>query len=176
MKKRQGYSLVECLVAIGLISATLSTVAVATSGMYRCCQRVRGESVTELELERLAAGLRADAHQALSVKLDGHTDTEEAVDTLVLTLADERSVQYTLRAQRVERVLHYGDEVRHRETYRLPASFTARWEIERNRLLPMASLLLDPGPVGSNSPLGFQAMRIDAAVGLLQPLLAPRES
>jgi len=177
MRTRRGYYLAECLVAIALMGATFSTVAVATSGMYRCCRRVREESAGELELVRLAAQLRADAHQALSVREEGPADAKAAAaKTLLLTLGDERSVHYTLRAGRVERVLSRGDEPAHRETYRLPGSFTARWQVGDGRPARMVSLMLVPGPVGSNTPSGSQAIRIDAAVGLLGPPPVPHKS
>ena len=181
MRTRRGSSLFECLIAIGLIGATFSTVAVAMSGMYRTHRRVRGEAGRELELERFAAQLRADAHQALSVEEEtvadpNAADPNAAVKILSLTLPGGRSVHYTLQERRVERVLRRGDELLHRETYRLPGAFIARWGVARDRSWPMVSLMLEPGPAGPDSPLGFQAMRIDAAVGLLRSPPAPNES
>lgn len=173
MRKRRGYSLVECLVAIGLIGATFSTLTVALTGVCRCCQRVGEESATEIELERFAAALRADAHVALSASLEDAADPNQPARVLRLPLADEQSVKYTLRAGYIERVLQSNDELRHRETYRLPKSFATRWQVDRDRSRPMVSLMLDPGSAG---PLGFQAMRIDAAVGLLGPAPTEQES
>jgi len=176
MRTRRGHSLVECLIAIGLIGATLSIVALAMSQMRRSCRRVSQASTTELELERFAFQLRTDAHQALSVELEGADDATAAAGTLLFNLADELSVKYTLQAVQVERLVHRGDEVRHRETYRLPKSFTAAWEVQTDRPLPLVSLKLEPGPVGSNVSLGFQSIQIDAAVGLFPSLLPSDES
>jgi type II secretory pathway pseudopilin PulG len=176
MKTRRGHSLVECVIAIGLIGATFTTVAVAMSGMYRTSRRVCRAAGTELDLERFAAQLRGDAHQSLSVKEDIVTSPSGDAKTLSLTLTSERSVYYTLREGHVERVLRRGDALQHRETYRLSGAFTARWFVDRDRARPMVSLILEAGAAGASSPLGFQAMRIDAAVGLLRPLPAPSQS
>ena len=174
MRTRRGHSLVECLIAIGLIGATLSIVAVAMSQMHRSCRRVSEASTTELELERFAFQLRTDAHQAISVEREGANGA--TADALLFGLAHELSVKYTLQATHVERLLHRGDEVRHRETYRLPKSFTAAWQVRTDRSSPLVSLRLEPGPVGSSVSLGFQAIQIDAAVGLFPSLLPSDES
>ena len=54
MKRRRGFSLVECVVAIGLIAATFTTVAVATGGIRRALARLRADVEIELATERLA--------------------------------------------------------------------------------------------------------------------------
>jgi len=168
MSTRRGFTLTETVVAIGLVSATLTAVAVATAGMYRACRHVRQESAVGLELGRLASQLRADAHGALSVEVQSADDAEGDAGALLLTLPDGGSVRYTLRTGHVDRVLRRGDEVPHRETYRLPPALVARWQIERGRTVPLVSLLLEPGPVGTSGPLGRQPVRVDAAVGLLR--------
>jgi len=169
MRKRSGYSLVECLAAMSLIAATLATIAVAMHGMRRSCQRVGEESAADLDMERLAAQLRSDAHRARSVVIEPPADPDMPAHTLVLTLADNRTVQYTLATARLDRRVHQDGEVRHRESYRLPRSFTAQWQVDPARYRPMASLMVVPGRMESGSTLGFDPIRIDAAVGLLGP-------
>lgn len=167
MRTRGGFNLVECLIAISLMAVVFSTIAVAMSGLRSGSRHIRQQSEIELDLERFSLQLRADAHLALSVDL-------EDPDALLLTMNDEHSVRYTLQARSVERVLRQGDQPRHRETYRLPPSFTAHWRVDADRPLPMVSLRLDPGGVGSSGPRGFQAIHIDAAVGLLHTPLIER--
>jgi type II secretory pathway pseudopilin PulG len=176
MRTRRGHSLVECLITIGLIGATLSIVAVAMSQMRLSCRRVSEASAAELELERFAVQLRSDAHQALSVEREGSDDANETSGTLLFKLSDERSVKYTLRTTHLERLLERGDEIRHRETYRLPRSFTALWQVQTDRSLPLVSLKLEPGPLGPGVPLEVQPIQIDAAVGLFPSLLSRDES
>ena len=176
MRTRRGHTLVECLITIGLIGAVMTTVAVAMHGMRRSCRTVRQESTVELDLGRLAAQLRTDAHRALSVKHEDSDDPNETPDTLSFTLAADLSVKYTLRETHIERLLSAGDEIRHRETYRLPASFGADWQVQTDRPSPLVSLILEPESADPGSPFGFRTIQIDAAVGLFPPSLPRDES
>ena len=176
MRNRRGHSLVECLITIGLIGATMSTVAVAMHGMRRSCRTVREESATQLELGRLAAQLRTDAHRALSVKQDNSVDPTATANAVSFSLAADVSVEYTLQATQIERLLRSGDEIRHRETYRLPVSVTAGWQVRTDRASTLVSLILQPASAALGGPLGFQTIQIDAAVGLLPPPLPRDES
>ncbi len=176
MRTRQGYTLVECMVAIVLIGVTLATVSVALSGVYRCRQRVGEESAMELDLQRFAVQLRADAHDAVSAEEQKPDEPDAAVVTLLLKLTDDRSVEYTLEGRHVERVLRQGDRLRHRDTYRLPKAYAAHWQVRRDRPLPIASLMLNPETTGGNGPLRIRAIRLDAAVGLLRGPIAPNKS
>jgi len=169
MKSRRGHSLVECLISVGLIGAVMSTVAVAMHGMRRSCRTVREESTSQLELGRFAAQLRTDAHRALSVNRKGSVDPSVAADVVSFALAAEVSVEYTLQATQIERLLRTGGEIRHRETYRMPISCTAGWQVQTDRASPLVSLILQPASTQPGGPLGFQTIQIDAAVGLLPP-------
>ncbi len=173
MRTRRGHTLVECLIAIGLIGVVMSTLAVAMHGMHRSCQSVRKDSTTDLELGRLAAQLRTDAHRALSVK-QKDSDEPEGTAAVSFALTAGVSVEYTLRATHVERLLRAGDEIRHRETYRLPNSSTATWQLRTDRTSPLVSLILQPVSAELGGPLGSGTIQIDAAVGLLPPPL-PRD-
>ncbi|MBN1852283.1 MAG: hypothetical protein JW829_06150, partial [Pirellulales bacterium] len=153
-----------------------ATVSVAMSGMVRSSQRVREESAWQLEMERFAAQFRTDAHQALSVQEENSNDSGKNVPTLLLALADTQVVEYRLQARMIERLLREGDSIRHRETYRLPNSFQPHWHVERGCFLPIVGLILEPESASSNRPCHFQTTRINAAVGMLQPLLAPHAS
>jgi type II secretory pathway pseudopilin PulG len=174
MRNRRGHSLIECLVTIGLIGMTLSIVAVAMSQMRRSCQRVGEASTAELELERFSFQLRTDAHRALSAKRKAADGEGPNGPELLFTLADRQRVKYTLQTTRVERLLYQGDEVRHRDSYGLPKSFTGDWELRTDRSSPLVSLKLEPGSVESVGPMGYQSIQIDAAVGLL-PSPRPRD-
>lgn len=167
MRKRSGYSLVECLVAIALIGATMTTVAVAMSGMQRASQRVRGEIASEMELQRFAVQLRADTHAALSAVEETEENGGAAARSIRLALSDEKSVQYSLEAGCIQRVQRRGDELLHRETYRLPEMYSAHWELEKNGSASMVSLKLEPEPVELSGRMGDRPLQINAAVGLL---------
>ncbi len=167
MRRRKGFTLVECLAAIAMIGAAMTTVAVAMSGMHRACQRVREEIASEMELQRLAVQLRADAHEALSAKQEEGEEENAAPGSVLLALGNEESVQYTVQAGHIQRVQRRGDELLHRETYRLPEEYSAHWELKKNGSAPMVSLKLEPHPVELSGRMGDRPVQINAAVGLL---------
>ena len=188
MKRRRGHSLVECLMAISLMTVAFGTVIVALEGMFRASRQVRNEAEMQLELVRFAAQFRADVHQALAVEADGLDDPGATATAILLPLPEGRTVRYTLGPGRVERVLSRGDAVEHRETYRLPRSWSPGWQVQTDRSRPVVSLVLEPtsarakgdSPIFAARKLGqspangatiFQVRRIDATVGLLRPRL-----
>lgn len=174
MRPRSGYSLIECLVAISLIATTFTLVATSLHGMYRSSQSVRQDVEMETEWFRFAGQFRADAHQALSFALEEKSEPEVAASALSLAWPDGRNVRYALRPQHIERVVLRGDEVVHRETYRLPAPAIPHWQINRDRLSPIVSLVLAPKPMSAKSVYFVSGeMRVDAALGLIQPQSTP---
>lgn len=177
MKKRRGYSLVECLITIGLIGAVLSIVAVVTNRVHCSCRRVAETSAAELELERFSAQLRSDAHRAVSVeKVEGNGD-ETPFTGLLLELADGSSVNYSLHTDYLERLRRPAGEAAQRETYRFPKSFSAVWQIDQERPRPLVSLRMDPtADIGTYNSIGMRSIRINAAVGVLPRPFSPEES
>ncbi len=175
MKRRRGYSLIECLVTIALMGTVMTTVAVSMSGMLRACQRAGDETNAEMEFQRLAAQLRADAHEALSGQQEDGADRDQKMPAsmLRLVLNDEEEVRYTLGVGAVEREHRRKKEVVHRETYRIPAGYTAGWKLETRNPLPIVSLQFEPEPVSLGSPTGLRALEVTAVIGVLgQPAAA----
>ena len=196
MRKRRGYSLVECLATFALIGTALTMVAVSMNGMQRACQRVRDDTLTEMELQRLALQLRTDAHAAASAREVVAADDGSQPDTLRLVLNGEESVDYMAAADVVRRELRRSEQVLHRETYRLPTAYTAQWMLETGNPSenqgkespreenqqagprvaagardphPVVSLRLEPEPVDRGGRPGGRALSISAAVGLIGP-------
>ncbi len=168
MRHRRGYSLIECLVAMGLAATTFTLVATSLYGMYRSSHLVREDVDLQRQWGRFAEQFRADTHEAMSIEI-AKDKPENSARTLTLALPEGHTVRYTLQPKRIERVLCEGDNVRHRETYRMPPRSTSRWSEQTERTLPMISLVVvrEPATAGAASPLG-RTMRIDAALGLLR--------
>ncbi len=175
MKKHRGYSLIECLVTIALIGTVMTTVAVSMSGMQRACHRAGEETSAEMELQRLAAQLRADAHEALSGQQEdgAGTDPKTPAGVLRLVLNDEEEIRYTLGARTVNREHRRNKEVVHRESYRIPAGYAVGWKLDTGNPLPIVSLQFEPEPGCIGSPTGIRALEVAAVIGVLgQPAAA----
>jgi hypothetical protein len=106
----------------------------------------------------------------VSAEREDVADENTPDGTLLLTFHDEESAQYTLQTRSVQRVQHRGDELLHRETYRIPDAVIARWELKENGPARMVSLKLDPDPGDVSGLMGNQTHQINAAVGVLRPL------
>lgn len=171
MRRREGYSLIECLIAMALATSALTVVALTTTGVHQAQRRVERQSSSERDLYRLASQLRTDAHQARSASRENAES-----DTVELVLSDQGSVDYTLQKGRVVRVQHRNDDVVHQETYGLPDGYTTQWELGENGSPGMVTLKLTPVPVQEGTPIQGQPQQINAAVGLLPHQPAQAES
>jgi type II secretory pathway pseudopilin PulG len=170
MKRRRGFSLVECVVANGLIAVAFTTVAVATGGIRRALARLRADVEIELGIERLAIQLRADAHEALAADLPAPVEQSAPAGSLRLTLHGQRRIDYSIRAERIERVVRQQGTVAHRETYRLPGSPAVCWTLSSGAAAPIVALQVAPAPPGGADSIARGGVEIQAAVGLLGPL------
>lgn len=162
MRRQYGFSLVETLIAMALVATAMTIVAVTLTAVHHAHRTVREQTGSEMELHRLTIQLRADAHLALSSKLE---DGQNKV--LEFSLNDEETVLYTLRAGRIQRDQRRGDDIVHHETYRLPDGYTGQWQLDENGSATMASLKLDPEPGVQSGRVGVRPEEIKAAVGLL---------
>ena len=124
----RAHTLAECLVVIFLVGAILSTISMALSAMLRMDRRVRDALVYDRGLDRFAERLRSDAHQAESAHVANPDDPGGPATVLALGLAGDREIRYTIRPERIERVVRRGDRVEHRERYRLLAQ-PAAWQV-----------------------------------------------
>lgn len=162
MKRRNGYTLIECLVAMALATSALTVVAMTMSGIQQAQRRVQEQASSERELSRFATRWRTDAHEAWSAECENAES-----DTVEMVLSDQESVRYTLLAGYVKRVQRRNDEVVHQETYRLPDTCTARWELDRKGPTPVVTLKLEPLSLEESGRIDGHAQQVHAAVGLL---------
>lgn len=175
MSRRRGYTLIESLATIAMMGTVMTTVAVSMSVMHRASQRIREEAAIETDLQRLAAQLRADAHNALSAKTEGGREEDAAAESMLLALNDKESVRYSVKAERLHREHLQGEKVLHRESYRLPDGCIARWELEESHSVPLISLKIQPKPGDFTKHMNGQPVQVFAAVGLLKPTPAKSE-
>ncbi len=176
MRRRVAYTLIETLAAMAMIATVMTTVALSMSGMHRACRQVQGEMASEMDLQRLAAQLRADAHGALSAEQESAEAESETAGSMRLLLGEEESVRYTVTADSIQREHLRDEKVLHRDNYRIPERYTARWLLEETESAFMVSLKLEPGSEDLNGPIAGHTLQINAAVGLLKRSTAPSKS
>jgi hypothetical protein len=157
-------------VALSLLSVTLTTVTLTLHTLYQADHRLRDELTWESERERFEAQLRTDVHPAVEATIDSSDGEVSAVDTLELSLGADRTIRYSILPERIERCWHQANTVEHRESYRLPPSASARWQISEDRTPPIVTLVLELRS-GDQSDEGAvtSVVRIDAAVQLIRP-------
>ena len=171
-RRRRGHSLIECIVVLALIAVTLGAVTTTLHVLYQADRRLRDGLTRDSAVEKLAAQLRCDAHQALSAKVGDPAGKTAPANDLSLSLPEDRSIQYTLFPERIERVVRRGQTVEHRETYRLVSS-SASWRVREDRAPPMVTLVLElQTGRESGERAAPRTCRVDAAIQLFQPQLA----
>jgi type II secretory pathway pseudopilin PulG len=165
--RRRAYTLVECLVVVILVAATLGTVTLTLHALYRADRHLRDALTHDRDLDRFIAQLRSDTHQAVSATVDEPPEETIAGAGLVLSFAGNQTIQYTIRSQHIERVVRGKDTVQHRETFPLPA--LSGWQVRAGGASPVVSLVLKlkPGSRPKQQTVA-RTCRVDAAVHLVR--------
>lgn len=125
--RRRGASLVEMLVVVSLMSIVLGTVVVTLHSMFRADQQTRTAIERQGTTTRLALHVREDVHAARDARLSAAD--QDSAPSLTLELDDNSSIEYGLGGQGIDRLERRGDQIVHRDTFRLPAVDRVRWEI-----------------------------------------------
>lgn len=120
---RSAWSLLELLVAMGLASVIFSSIGLTLALVFRADQRLRDEVSRSQTVESLTAQFREDAHRAMEVM------TVPPERELLLSLPQGQAVRYATVGLGIERQLRVGQQVRHREVYRLVGA-APTWELE----------------------------------------------
>jgi len=165
--RRRGHTLVECLVVIILMAATLGTVTLTMHALYRTDRHLRDAMTHDRALDRFVAQLRSDTHQAVSATVSEPSEETIPAAGLMLSFAGDQTIQYTIRSQHIERVVRGGDTVQHHETFPLPAS--SGWQIRAGGVSPVVSLVLKLKSSGRPQQQAMaRTCRVDAAVHLVR--------
>jgi prepilin-type N-terminal cleavage/methylation domain-containing protein len=155
MRRRRGYTLTECLVAITLLGTLLGTVTLTLGVMYRADRNLRDAVDQERALEQFTARFRSDAHQASSASVNEAAEANNApARELMLKSSADQTIHYTLHPQDVERVVRRGETIVHRETYNLAVAASG-WQLRDAQQPAVVSVLFE------------RQIRIDAVVRLV---------
>jgi len=151
-QRRHGYTLVEMLVVIFLMTTVMPLVAVAIHRMWRIEQQGRWGSGEQLQVARIARHFRSDSHDAQRGDIsDG---------TLRLEIADGSRIEYRPRSGAVDRVVVRDGKPVHRDTFRFADDTQVTVAIREEHDLRCAQLTLPPH--GSRST----AIVVEGLVGL----------
>jgi prepilin-type N-terminal cleavage/methylation domain-containing protein len=167
MVKRNGYTLVEMLAAIGVSGVVMAIAVGLLLSLFKLDQSSRDHSVDHQSLARLEADFRGDAHAATSlVRSEGPAKGQEIVGEGKKGPAWElrfpqpdRSVRYAWQGGGLVREERAGKATR-RDGYRLPPGSTVAFE----RSPPIVSLRVVCGTPSGDRAVG-RTIRIDAVLG-----------
>ena len=98
---RRGFTLIEMLVSMSLITVALTAVVLTLHALYGVDRRFRDGMATEAGLDRLTLAIRQDAHYAHGAKLA--TDDSGCATALVLSLPADQVITYTFTPRGIER-------------------------------------------------------------------------
>lgn len=137
--QRRGYTLVEMLVMIFLMTTVMPLAAVAIHRMWRIEQQARQSSGEQLQVARVAPLFRRDSHDAQ------RGDVSDG--TLRLEIADGSRIEYRPRSGAVDRVVVRDGKPVHRDTFRFANETEVTVAIREVHDLRCAQLMLPPhGP------------------------------
>lgn len=147
--KRHGYTLVEIIVALAVISGVLASATWVLHRMHRAERQVRDRTAESLSVQQLSDRLREDAHASQGAELEAG---DPARRRLVLTQIDNRRVSYFATDSAIVREVRVGEILKHRDHFPLAAQ-SATWEIDASGDRPLVTLQVE-------------TMHIEACVGL----------
>ncbi len=118
--RRQGYTLIEMLIAISVGSSIMLTAVALVHTTFKLQSQAQSRLERANSLDRYVEQFRRDAARAARVELP--TDK-----TLRVFLDEGRRVEYTVEESRVIRRAYTGDELWQTESVQLAAGHTARF-------------------------------------------------
>jgi len=126
--KRRGYTLVELVVVISLLSILTGVAAVLLTSVLSHIGRQRSDDQAAVVVRRLAADFRRDAHAALAARVEDLP--ANPAGKLTFTSADGDAITYSAVTGGVERIAMTDQKTAHRELYRLPRAQDVRFAQE----------------------------------------------
>jgi len=158
---RRGKSLVELLVVISILSIVIGMSTTSLATLYRLHRRYARDTEQAITLDRLAARLRTDAHEAVIVAVD---------EDCTFGLADGRSIRYAFTAPRIIRQVKRDALVLHHDTFLMPRDAVVQFEKEGTPDRTLIRLSIRPGEFKMPARELPRSATIEAAAGLHRPM------
>jgi prepilin-type N-terminal cleavage/methylation domain-containing protein len=164
LRSRRGFTLVELLVTVTILTFLLGLVAMVTHTLFRSQRSIRAEMLWRRSAARLSLKFREDAHAATKAEL-ASADGSAGPPRVTLVLSPEQQVQYRTLAEtpQIERVVIRGGAAVGRDTYRLPAGARTTLELAEQDAWTLLVLTVKSG---DRTRAARPALRIEAVVGL----------
>ena len=161
-----GYSLIEVLLAVTIISIVLTAVAVSMQTMYRADRQLKDNAAYGQVVPRLSLQLRTDVHAASEAVV---VNAPRAAAGVVLTLATSGElIEYQSEAGRVIRTRRRDQEELGREVFSLGKDATLQWRTVEAPT-PMVELEIVRAMGKIDAADSRQVDRVVAAIGIRQP-------
>lgn len=162
---RRGYTLIEVLVTVSLVTVALTLLATWLTTVMRS-QRIARDHLLEIQTrDRLARQFREDVHQAR--RIESTRSAQEPDAGMRLALVGGRVVTYAMRGQLLERVEQAGDKTL-REQFQLEDAEAHFEVIDQHQPARAVLVLTTPASSGRNSASAGSneaTLRIEAVVG-----------
>lgn len=164
---RGGWSLVELLVVLPLMTLLLSTSAMLLTAVFRSQRSLSSDIQVQISRARLGVQLRSDAHAAANV----NCDTPQSCG---FTLEGDETVHYEIREAALYRELRRGDSVLEREIFPL-TGLRAEFSLDKSWELPLVRLSLESNPEPRKYSAVARSSLLEAAVGSGRERNSPKE-
>ena len=157
----RGYSLVELLVVLSLMSVLLLSVGVTLHTLRKLNQQIQSELASSAILDRLSLMLRDDAHSANQCSIETSTGSDVVAR---FPRTNESVVIYETEPNRIVRKHRQGERQVQQEVFRLSHGNSVEWTTTTD---PTQSVTLRiEQPWGKVSD-GVRVYRVTATIGLM---------
>ena len=153
---RAGKTLLEVAIIVSIMSIVIGMCATSLATLFRLRFQISRDREQGAALARLATRLRSDAHDAISVTVNGACE---------FSLSDGRTVSYAIESAKVIREVRRDGDVVHRDRFLLPTTATAAFEKDSGAV-PLVRLSIRPGELRTRKTEMPRVATIEAAVGL----------
>lgn len=168
--RRSGFTLVEMLAVIAIMSVVLGTVTVTMHTLFRSTQRVRDLVLYRQQIERFTWQLRDDSHQALSAMPGKAGNNNTSATVLELKYAGTRTVQYILAEQHIDRIERHGTQLSHQEHYAITPDLDLGWQLDGDGTSPLVTVQVIAGTgLGRKQAVRSSAIELVTAVNISSP-------
>jgi len=162
-RRSRGFSLVEMLTVIAIISIAFTSIAVALGICMREDRRLAAHTKYGRSLQRLSLQWRADVHSSHTLRLPA-----------VLETTDGERIEYLFHADKIERRRLRGENVAHRDAYDIPTGFQVAIAVEGESRKTAVLTIRPPDDPNAPTSMARVERRFEAILPLKATVANPR--